>query len=247
MHVLTAVFLGLVQGITEFLPISSSAHLVFFQSIIPGFSQTGIVFDVLLHVATTAAVLLYFKAAIFKLSKKEVVLLLVGSIPAGIVGVLFQDELELLFQSVFLAGVTLMISGLFNLYVDQAKSVRTNMKYLDAVLIGIAQAVAIIPGISRSGATIFTGTFLGVSREKVAQYSFLLSIPAILGASVVQVLTHGFDTQGALFAYIAGALAAGVTAYFSIGFLLNSLKTKKYKYFGYYAIVVGLIMTAISI
>jgi undecaprenyl-diphosphatase len=240
MNIFTAAFLGLVQGITEFLPVSSSAHLVFFQHILPGFSQTGVLFDILLHVATTLAVIFYFRKTLFDLTFREIVLLGVGTIPAAVVGILFRKQLEALFSSVFWAGITLAISGVLNILVDRAKTTRERVTLVDSVLIGIAQAIAIIPGISRSGSTIFTGVALGIDRKKVAQYSFLLSIPAILGASAVEVLSHGFDTQGSLGAYILGAVVAGVTAYFSINFLLNTLSTKKYRYFGYYAIVVGL-------
>lgn len=241
MNIFTALFLGLVQGITEFLPVSSSAHLVFFQQLLPGFSQTGVVFDVLLHVATTIAVIVYFRTALLKLTVRQGLFLVVGTIPAAIAGILFRSELESLFGSVFWAGVTLAITGFLNLYVDRVKPSEKKITFLDSVFIGVAQAVAIIPGISRSGATIFTGTFLGIKREEVAQYSFLLSIPAILGASVVELHAHGFATNGYLFTYLAAAVVAGITAYLSIGFLLRSLQTNRYRYFGYYAIVVGVL------
>lgn len=243
MNIITASILGFIQGITEFLPVSSSAHLVFFQSILPGFKQDGVVFDIFLHVATTIAVLLYFRKRLFKLTNQEIFLLIIGSIPAAVIGILFRKPLEALFSSVFWAGVTLVISGVLNLFVDRAKAVRTHMSWLDATIVGFAQAIAIIPGISRSGSTIFTGTYLGISREKIAEYTFLLSIPVILGASVVEVLAHGFDLQGSLVPYLVGSLIALVTAFFSIGFLLNALNTKNYKYFGYYAIIVGLLAT----
>lgn len=241
MNIFTAAFLGFVQGITEFLPISSSAHLVFFQSILPGFTQDGVVFDIFLHVATTVAVLIYFRKRIFKLTKNEIGLLIIGSIPAAIIGIVFREPLEALFGSVFWAGVTLAISGVLSLFVDRATAVRTHMNWLDATIVGIAQAVAIIPGVSRSGATIFAGTRIGISRDKIAEYSFLLSIPAILGASVVQVMAHGIDVGDSLPAYLVGSMIAFVTAFLSIGFLLSSLNTRNYKYFGYYAIVVGVL------
>ncbi len=241
MNYLTAAILGVVQGITEFLPISSSAHLVFVQHLLPGFTQTGVFFDVMLHVATTVAVLIYFRKTLLLITPRQLLLLAIGSIPAAIAGVVFREEFELLFSSVFWAGITLAMSGVLNLFVDRAKTDRTKVGVLDAICIGIAQAVAIIPGISRSGATIFIGTFLGVERKKVAEFTFLLSIPAILGASVVQVLSHGFATNGATLEYLFGAVVAGVTAYFSIGFLLSTLTSKRYSYFGYYAIVVGLL------
>ncbi len=241
MNFFTAIFLGIVQGITEFLPISSSAHLVFFQHILPGFSQTGVLFDILLHVATTVAVIIYFRKTLLDLTFREILLLGIGTIPAAIAGIVFRKQLEGLFSSVFWAGITLAISGVLCIFVDKAKTIREKITVSDSVLIGVAQAIAIIPGISRSGSTIFTGVALGLDRKKVAQYSFLLSIPAILGASAVEVFSHGLDSQGSTGTYLVAAIVAGVTAYFSIDFLLNTLSTKRYRYFGYYAIVVGLV------
>jgi len=245
MDILSAALLGFVQGITEFLPVSSSAHLIFVQALIPGFVHEGILFEVLLHVATTLAVIFYFRKRLFNLTFREIVLLGVATIPAAIIGVIFQDELEALFSSVFWAGVTLMISGFLNLLIDRAQSVRERVTAVDAVLIGFAQALAIIPGISRSGSTIFTGVMRGVSRQKVAEFSFLLSIPAILGATGVQILTHGFNTNGYLLSYLVGAAVAAVTAFFSIGVLLRTLTEKRFKYFGYYCIVVGLFFAVV--
>lgn len=245
MDILSAALLGFVQGITEFLPVSSSAHLVFVQSLIPGFTQEGILFDVLLHVATTFAVIFYFRKRLLNLTFKEMVLLLAATIPSAIIGLIFQDELEALFSSVFWAGVTLMISGVLNLLIDRAQAVRERVTLFDAVLIGLAQAIAIIPGISRSGSTIFTGVMRGINRQKAAEFSFLLSIPAILGATGVQLLSHGLDTNGYLLSYIVGALVAAVTAFFSIGVLLRTLTEKRFKYFGYYCIVVGLFFAVV--
>lgn len=241
MNIFTAIFLGLVQGITEFLPISSSAHLVFFQHILPGFTQTGVLFDIMLHVATTFAVIIYFRRTLLDLTFREILLLGIATIPAALVGVLFRKQLEGLFSSIFWAGITLAISGVLNILVDKAKTVREKITIFDSVVIGIAQAIAIIPGISRSGSTIFSGVVLGIDRKKVAQFSFLLSIPAILGASAVEVLSHGLDAQGSGGVYLVAAVVSGVTAYFSIDFLLNTLSSKRYRYFGYYAIVVGLL------
>jgi undecaprenyl-diphosphatase len=186
MNIFTAIFLGLVQGITEFLPISSSAHLVFFQHILPGFTQTGVLFDIMLHVATTFAVIIYFRRTLIDLTFREILLLGIATIPAALVGVLFRKQLEGLFSSVFWAGITLAISGVLNILVDKAKTIREKITIFDSVVIGIAQAIAIIPGISRSGSTIFSGVALGIDRKKVAQFSFLMSIPAILGASAVE-------------------------------------------------------------
>lgn len=170
MNVLSAAILGVVQGLTEFLPVSSSGHLVLAQSLIPGFKQPGIVFDVILHLGTLLAVLYYFRSKILKISLKYLVFLAVGTIPAVIVGFLFKKQLEGLFDSLKYVGFALIVSGLINLFTHKAQIGKSLLDYKKSFLIGIAQAVAIIPGISRSGSTIFAGIKQGIKPEEAVEF-----------------------------------------------------------------------------
>ena len=146
MNIWQGVLLGIVQGLTEFLPVSSSGHLVIMQSLLPGFNQPGVLFDVTLHIATLLAVLIYFRERIFSLTRNYVFLLILATIPAGLAGVLFQDFFESLFSSLWLAGMTLIVTGILNFMTDRFSARRQNMTKVDAFLIGVAQAIAIVPG-----------------------------------------------------------------------------------------------------
>jgi undecaprenyl-diphosphatase len=241
MNLIYGVVLGIVQGLTEFLPVSSSAHLVIVQHLLPGFEQPGVLFDVILHLGTTAAVLFYFRYEIMRLTMKEIKYLLVGSIPAGVVGIVFQTALEDLFLSTFLVGITLFVTAALNFFTDRASATRERMNYIDAIVMGIGQAIAIIPGISRSGATIFAGTSMGLDRQKAAQYSFLLSVPAILGATVLQLVSHGGEGNLPVGLYVLGFMTALVTGFISIMLTFRFLTEKKFTYFAIYCVVLGVI------
>ena len=239
MNIVWSVFLGVVQGVTEFLPVSSSGHLVIVQYFIPGFEQPGVFFDVILHLATTFAVLYFFRKKIFSLSKKYLSLLVVGTIPAGIVGFLFQTQLEKMFGDIRWVGIELVITGILNLLIDKVETRNKSLSVSDSFLIGISQAIAIIPGISRSGATIFSAVKLGIDRKKAAEFSFLLSIPAILGANVLQLLTHGLDGSIEPSIYLAGFLAAFVSGFLSISIVFITLSERHFSLFGLYCIGLG--------
>jgi undecaprenyl-diphosphatase len=173
MNLLQAAFLGLVQGLTEFLPVSSSAHLVLAQSFIPGFSQPGVLFDVVLHGGTLIAVLWYFRKKLLSISPKMAALLVLGTIPAGLVGVLFKDFLEGLFSSTKTLGYELIASGFVNFAIDKQQTAgekNRQVSWKDSLIIGVFQAVAIIPGISRSGATILGGVLRRINKEDAAVF-----------------------------------------------------------------------------
>ncbi len=238
-NIFWAAFLGTLQGLTEFIPVSSSGHLVLAQHLIPGFTQPGILFDVTLHLATLIAVFYFFRKTIFSLSRKYLLLLVVGTIPAGLVGFFLQDEFERMFGSVNMLGVELIITGILNMAVDKVKTIKKSMTFTNSFLIGIAQAIAIIPGISRSGATIFTGVKLGIDREKAAEFSFLLSIPAILGANFLEIFTHGTDGLQNPSFYVIGFVFALIIGYLSIGVVYKFLLASKFKIFGYYCLLLG--------
>ena len=253
-----AVLLGLLQGLTEFLPVSSSGHLALAQSLIPGFSQPGVLFDVTLHIGTLVAVCIYFwqdlrgmALSLFSsgrgdaaASRRMLWLLIAGSVPTAAIGLLFRKQFEAMFSDIYGVGVWFIVTGAL-LFLTDRVSTRgrelSAMGLLDALVIGIAQGLAIIPSLSRSGATIAAGVFLGLERGLLVRYSFLLSIPAVAGAFVLELVTHrhealqGFDPL----AYGAGTLAALVVGYWSIGVLLNMTRSRRLSVFAYYCWAVG--------
>ncbi|MDO8503353.1 MAG: undecaprenyl-diphosphate phosphatase [bacterium] len=243
MELFQAIFLGALQGLTEFLPVSSSGHLVIAQALIPGFSQPGVLFDVILHLGTTLAVLWYFRKKILSLSLNYIFLLALGTLPAAILGVVFQSELEALFSSVRLVGITLLITGGMNWMIDKipnSKSSTSRLNPLNALFIGVFQAIAIIPAISRSGSTIFAGVLRGINKEEAATFSFLLSIPAILGSVVLELITHRSTNSLDISVYLVGIFVSFVVGYLSIGVLMRFLVEKKFKVFAIYCWIVGL-------
>lgn len=239
MNLVNAIVLGLVQGLTEFLPVSSSGHLVLVQKFFPAFSQPGVLFDVVLHGGTLLAVLVYFRKAILKLDTKYVLLLIVGSIPAAVVGYLFSDFIEGLFTSVKVVGVALLATAVMNFLTDRARQKEgKRLKILDSFVIGLSQAVAIIPGVSRSGSTIFTAAARGVEKRQAAQFSFLLSVPAVFGANLLQFLKYsgnGFDKE----IYLVGFIGAFISGYFAIYLVFKFLTSRNFKVFGFYCLVIA--------
>lgn len=204
MSILQSIFLGVVQGLTEFLPVSSSGHLVFFQSLM-GLKEPPIFFDVMLHIGTLLAVVVYFWTDICEIAQglgavlkrkhknlpqvKLFLLIILASIPTGLMGILFKDWFESFFSRPKLVGGMLLITGLvlwLTRFTKKEGKPLGRMGWIDAILIGIAQGFAILPGISRAGATISTGLFCGLDRELSGKFSFLLSIPAILGATLLE-------------------------------------------------------------
>ena len=267
MDILQAIIIGLVQGLTEFLPVSSSAHLIFAQQAL-GVTDVGLAFDVLLHAGTLVAVVVYFFDDIvnmikgFLLSlidlkegkfipeikkdpyKKLAWLTIIATIPVGIVGVLFNDAIEELFTGLTIPAFLLLITGCL-LYVSQRMNsgridVR-NLSVKEALFMGCGQALAILPGLSRSGTTIAAGLFAGLDKEFAAKFSFILSIPAILGAAVFQLkdLSGGSVEIGAC---IAGFIVAVISGYLAISVLLKIVREKSLDIFAYYCWIVGIIV-----
>ena len=267
MDIIQAIIIGIVQGLTEFLPVSSSAHLVFTPYLLG--TESGLAFDTLLHIGTLVAVVVYFwndlvhmfKSFIASLAdvphgkfreglredqfKKLAWMVLLGTIPAGLAGVLFKSFFEGLFSNIPAVGAFLIITG-FLLYASEMVSRKTRdksslkeMSIKNAMLIGVAQACAIAPGISRSGATISTGLFLGLERELAARFSFLLSIPAILGAALVQVhdISSLFDITTSV--TVAGFIAAAISSYLAIKVMLKLISDRDLLVFAYYCWIVG--------
>ncbi len=256
-----AIFLGVVQGVTEFLPISSSGHLVIAQHFIKDFHQPGVLFDVLLHLGTLMAVFIYFRKEIGRLLgslffqreenyyRKLLLLLFLGNVPTGLIGISFRDSLERSFSSIFIVSLMLIVTGIL---LTLASFVRANyrqerdLNILDAFLIGTFQGLAIIPGISRSGSTIAAGLFRKLETETVVRFSFLLSVPAILGAVVLQTKGINQINPNEIWAYIWGTLVAMISGILSLHILIRLLRQMRLRLFSYYCFALGFFMVVNS-
>jgi undecaprenyl-diphosphatase len=252
MSIIQAIIYGIVQGIGEFLPISSSAHLAALPQIF-GWKDPGLAFDVALHLGTLVAVVAFFFRDWINLISsglrapksnegKMFWYIVAASIPGAIIGKLFEKQAESSFRNLALIGIMLIILGLVLFAADAfAKSVVhiDNIGFGKSFLIGLSQALAIIPGVSRSGITMSTGLFAGLTRESAAKFSFLLSTPIIFGAGLLEAKDLIHTTIGNAPAFIVGILTSAVVGFISIKFLLNYLKNKGFKIFVLYRIIVG--------
>jgi undecaprenyl-diphosphatase len=246
MNIFHAFILGALQGLTEFLPVSSSGHLVLAQNLIPGFRQPGILFDTVVHAGTLTAIAIFYWRKIIRIERQYIINIVVGSVPAVILGLLIQGKIELLFGSVKLVGFALLVTAFLNFLTDKKiKSVKEEgskkISANQALIIGVAQAFAIIPGISRSGATIFAGVKTDINRKLAAEFSFLLSIPAILGANTLQLASHWGGGDLAFPVYAAGFFSSVVFGLLAINAVLKLLEGVKFKYFAVYCAIVGLL------
>lgn len=266
MTIVEAVVLGVVQGLTEFLPISSSGHLVIFQNLF-GLKEPIVGFDISVHIGTLIAIITYFfhdireiiKAFIrlcFLLVKgktswsmlmedyyiKWIVLIIAGSVPTAILGLAFYRISERLFSSVFLVGITLIITGSILWLSRNAKTTVKNIgrfTIMDAVIVGLAQGIAVLPGISRSGSTIAVALFLGIERETAARYSFLLSIPAILGAALLKIKDVSHDPSFNPGITLTGSFISCIVGFLSLKFLVFIVKRGKLHFFSIYCWLAG--------
>ena len=265
-----AILLGIIQGLTEFLPVSSSGHLVLFQHLF-GLKEAELFFDVCVHLGTLLAVIVVFRQEIKNIilalirfssssaSKKTVLqkiesdpdlkmafLIVIGSIPTAVLGFLFRGIADRLFASAFIAGLMLMFTGLLLWITRRAatpveKPVADRLTPKNALIIGVVQGLAIIPGISRSGSTISIGLLLGIDRETAARYSFLLSIPAIIGAGVLSLKEGLSQTNLAIQISLLGALIAALVGYVALKSLLHIVKKGHLHLFAPYCWLVGIL------
>ena len=266
-----ALLLGIVQGLAEFLPISSSGHLVLFQTFIPGFHQPGVLFDVWLHLATLFAVLFYFHRDLTAIglslipgiragsslewSRPEAwrlaLLLVVATIPAGIVGVALNEQIESLFQTGLIVGLALVVNGFILSLASRYRAGEkrmTGFRIGDAFLVGLAQAVSLAPGISRSGSTIAAGMFRGLRGEEAVKFSFFLSIPAVLGAVLLEGLKEINQVHFAdIPSYGIGFVASLFSGLLAINLILRVVRKNQLKVFAYYCWVVGSISVLASL
>ncbi|MCR4963652.1 MAG: undecaprenyl-diphosphate phosphatase [Firmicutes bacterium] len=243
-----AIILGLVQGLTEFLPVSSSGHLVIAQSLL-GIEEPALIFDVFVHLGTLVAVFAAFWPDIWGILKrpfrKITALLLVACIPTALMGVLLNDFFTSLFSSLTAVALALCVTGVL-LWISDYFHGRKNiedMNFGHALTIGFFQGCAITPGLSRSGSTIFGALLCGLKRSEAAKFSFILSIPAILGAGILEtadMLQAG--TFQVSWAYILGAAVAAVSGYWAIRFFIKLLEKAHLRYFSLYCWLVAAIV-----
>lgn len=244
-----AVLLGLVQGVTEFLPVSSSGHLVLVQSLL-GLQEGIMTFDIFLHFGTLVSVGIAFwpdlkGMILFRPDQRRLdYMILIGTIPTGIIGLACKGLFERVFHSVLIVGVMLLVTGGI-LWLSEHTAKRrkdlAEMRPPDAFIIGLIQGLAMIPGISRSGSTIVGGLFRGFQRDQAARFSFLLAMPAVFGATLLEVweLIRSGAAELRLFPLAAGTLTAVISGYFAIRFLMRLLKDHSLQPFAYYCWLVG--------
>jgi undecaprenyl-diphosphatase len=256
---LKAVVLGTLQGLTEFLPISSSAHLRIFPELV-GWGDPGAAFTAVIQIGTELAVLIYFRKDIWRIGPTWVRSLfrpeyrghldsrlgwfiIIGSLPIVVLGVLLKDVIEQDFRNLWIIGTTLIVFGIVLGIADRVGANRKEIRQLtlrDAVLMGIAQAFALVPGVSRSGATISMGRFLGYEREAATRYAFLLAIPAVVGAGLFELreIPHGDNAYG-WGPTIVGTVVSFVVGYAAIAWLLRYISTHSYTPFVIYRVALG--------
>ncbi len=237
------VILGIIQGLTEFLPVSSSAHLVIMQKLL-GISGSGVVISIILHLGTLLSLIIFFFRDILKLLRniKLVSLIIIVTLITGIIGVSGRDFFEGLFSSTRAVAIALLFTGIILILTRKFTAAKRNsLNIKDAIILGFTQGIAIIPGISRSGITISTLLFRKLDKETSFRFSFLVSIPVILGATLLESknisLTHVLDIKNLIIGFIFSLL----TGIFSLWILKRILNKAKLYYFGYYCIFIAII------
>ena len=262
-----AILLGLVQGLTEFLPVSSSGHLTIGREILGVEASDDLVFEVVVHAATVLATIVVFRKQIWKLlcglfkfkyndETDYVFKICVSMIPIFIVGVFFKDWVESLFSSLLVVGIALMVTACLLFFSDRfaagrkadAPVARGGISYLQAFIIGLGQAFAVVPGLSRSGTTISTGLLCGVRREDVAQFSFLMVLVPILGEALLDLVGGDMAASsvggGAL---LLGFVAAFISGVFACKVMISIVKKAKLKWFALYCLIVGALVVAFNL
>lgn len=286
MSLLQAIMMGVIQGLTEFLPVSSSGHLALFKILFHVDTDTGLLFDVLLHVGTLAAICIVYYRDIGRLIvegcciirdvflniaiffrnlfseekegyhrivnnsyRKFVMLIIVSTIPTGIIGIMGKDTVELASEVLIVPGICLIVTSVLLFLADhipQGTKTPKQVTYTNAFTVGIAQGIATLPGLSRSGTTITACLLSGYNRKFAVKYSFIMSIPAILGSLVLEL--KDFEMQNVtgteVFYYIIGMLIAGVVGYICIKTMLVVVRQKKFTIFAVYCLIVGIISVA---
>ncbi len=262
MEIIDAIILGIIQGLTEFLPVSSSGHLELGKAILGSnaLPEESLLFTVILHFATALSTIVVFRKDVFDIFKglfqfkwneqtQFSLKIIISMIPAALIGFFLEDFMEVFFDgAIVIVGIMLIITAILLYLADLAKTTDKGVSYRSAFVIGMAQAVAMLPGISRSGATISTAVLLGIDKTKSARFSFLMVVPLIIGKVAKDILSGDINFEGGETA----AMAAGFAAAFIAGlaactWMLKIVRQSKLTYFAVYCLIVGLIAIAWSI
>lgn len=256
MEIIDAIILGIVQGLTEFLPVSSSGHLELGKAILGDNSlpKESLLFTVVLHFATALSTIVIFRKDIIDIIKgilkfewnedlQFLTKIVISMVPAVIVGLFFEEQLEALFNgNILLVGVMLIITAILLFLADRAKDTNKSVTFSNAFVIGVSQAIAMLPGISRSGATISTSVLLGNDKTKAARFSFLMVVPLIFGKIAKDIIGGKITYDSANFTTLGiGFIAAFVAGLFACKWMIALVKQSKLTYFSIYCIIVGLI------
>ena len=254
MDILEAIVLGIIQGLTEFLPVSSSGHLELAKAILGDSSvaEESLTFTVVLHFATALSTLVVFKKEVIEIFKglfqfrwntefKFSLKIIISMLPAVIVGLLFEKELESFFGGrILLVGSMLLLTAVLLLLADKAKNTKKEVSFLNAVLIGFSQAIAMLPGVSRSGATISTSVLLGIDRTRAAKFSFLMVVPLIFGKIGKDLLSGDLNLQSSeIIPILAGFIAAFLAGLLACKWMISIVKNSKLSYFSIYCAITG--------
>ncbi len=261
MSYLEALILGLIQGLTEFLPVSSSGHLELAKALIGDqtIPQESLTFTVVLHFATALSTLVVFRKEVFEIFKglfqlqwnDELIFtikIIISMLPAAAIGLMFEEQLEAFFNgNILMVGFMLLITALLLLLADKAKNTDNSVSYKNAFIIGISQAIAMLPGISRSGATISTSVLLGVDRVKAARFSFLMVVPLIFGKVIKDFLSGEINFENENFGSMGlGFVTAFISGLIACNWMISLVKKSKLYYFAIYCLVVGTIAITYS-
>lgn len=256
MGILEAILIGIIQGLTEFLPVSSSGHIELSKEILGTTieGEENVMFTVVLHAATALSTLVVFRKEIIEILKglfqfkwndefKFSLKIIISMFPAAIVGVVFKEEIDAFFTGeIMLVGLMLLVTGVVLFLADRARNTNKDVGVLEAIVVGVSQAIAILPGISRSGATIGTSVLLGIDRTKAAKFSFLMVVPLIFGKMAKLILDGEISFQSNdILAYGAGFLAAFVVGLLACTWMIALVKKSQLKYFSFYCFIVGTI------
>ncbi|MEH6658885.1 undecaprenyl-diphosphate phosphatase [Leeuwenhoekiella marinoflava] len=256
MDIIDAIILGIIQGLTEFLPVSSSGHLELGKAILGDSTlpEESLLFTVVLHFATALSTLVVFRKDIFEIvtglfqfkwneETQFSLKIIISMIPAVIIGLFFEEQLESLFGgNILLVGMMLIITALLLWLADKAKDTQKPVTYTNAFVIGIAQAIAMLPGISRSGATISTSVLLGNDKSKAARFSFLMVVPLIFGKIAKDILSGEITTESGNFTALSiGFVAAFVSGLIACTWMIKLVKKSKLSWFAVYCLIVGIL------
>lgn len=253
MNWLEVIVLSVLQGVAEFLPISSSGHLFLLQRLF-GLSEGMLFFDVMLHFASGLAIVIILRKEVWELfqNKKLFLNVVIATVPVVIIGLLVKDFVEVMDKYLFVIGIGLILTSIYNFLIDKlgGKKSYLEMPYLSAFKIGLLQIIAILPGVSRSGSTIVGGSLVGLSRTSALKFSFLMALPAIFGASGLELFgaikDHELGGVG-LWQLVLGVVVCFVVSYLTIKWFLKAIKNVSFKYFALYTLLLGLVVIFLTL